>query len=47
MTMAGEGQLPRVAVIIPCYNEGLTIAAVVARAKAALPGATVCGYDHN
>lgn len=47
MSTAGEGALPRVAVIVPCYNEGLTIASVVARAKAALPGAIVCVYDNN
>jgi glycosyltransferase involved in cell wall biosynthesis len=38
---------PRVAAIVPCYNEALTIAAVVARAKAALPGVTVYVYDNN
>jgi glycosyltransferase involved in cell wall biosynthesis len=47
MTAAGEGPSPRVAVIVPCYNEALTIASVVARAKAALPGAAVCVYDNN
>lgn len=38
---------PRLAVIVPCYNEALTIAAVVARAQAALPGVTVYVYDNN
>src|SRR2546423_12864456 len=48
MNVAGEqAQAPRVAVIVPCYNEALTIAAVVARAKAALPGVTVYVYDNN
>ncbi|MDQ8728378.1 glycosyltransferase family 2 protein [Bradyrhizobium sp. LHD-71] len=37
----------RIAVIVPCYNEAPTIAAVVARAKAALPGAAVYVYDNN
>lgn len=50
MSAASEQQAqtsPRVAVIVPCYNEALTIAAVVARAKAALPRATVHVYDNN
>jgi glycosyltransferase involved in cell wall biosynthesis len=38
---------PRIAVIVPCYNEALTVAAVVARAKAALPTAIVYVYDNN
>jgi glycosyltransferase involved in cell wall biosynthesis len=37
----------RVAVIVPCYNEALTVAAVIARARAALPSATVYVYDNN
>jgi glycosyltransferase involved in cell wall biosynthesis len=46
--MAGEQQAaPRVAVIVPCYNEALTVGAVVQRARAALPGATVYVYDNN
>jgi glycosyltransferase involved in cell wall biosynthesis len=45
---AVSGQVsPRIAVIVPCYNEALTIAAVVQRAKAALPDATVYVYDNN
>ncbi len=51
MNAANDGRpaqpSPRIAVIVPCYNEALTIAAVVARAKAALPGVTVCVYDNN
>ncbi len=37
----------RVAVIIPCYNEAVTIADVVARFRAALPQAAVYVYDNN
>jgi glycosyltransferase involved in cell wall biosynthesis len=50
MSVAGEqqaGNSSRVAVIVPCYNEALTIGSVVARAKAALPRVTVYVYDNN
>ncbi|WP_407049148.1 glycosyltransferase [Methyloraptor flagellatus] len=36
-----------VAVVIPCYNEAPTIAAVVADFRAALPGATIWVFDNN
>ena len=39
--------VPRVAVLVPCYNEGETIAAVVSGFRAALPQATVFVYDNN
>src|SRR5262249_25088520 len=47
--MSGETERasPRVAVVVPCYNEALTIASVVRRANAALPGASVYVYDNN
>lgn len=38
---------PSVAVVVPCYNEGKTIGAVVRDFKAALPRATVYVYDNN
>ncbi len=38
---------PRIAVVIPCYNEGVTIAAVVAGFRAALPEAVIYVYDNN
>lgn len=38
---------PRIAVLVPCYNEALTIAAVVARARKALPDANIYVYDNN
>ncbi len=38
---------PRVAVLIPCYNEASSIAAVVADFRAALPDATIHVYDNN
>ena len=36
-----------IAVLVPCYNEGLTIAKVVADFKEALPEATIYVYDNN
>lgn len=37
----------KIAVLIPCYNEGLTIEKVVKDYKAALPDADVYVYDNN
>jgi glycosyltransferase involved in cell wall biosynthesis len=36
-----------IAVLLPCYNEALTIAKVVADFRAALPEATIYVYDNN
>jgi len=44
-TMAVNGR--NVAVLIPCYNEDLTIGAVVADFRAALPEAQIFVYDNN
>jgi glycosyltransferase involved in cell wall biosynthesis len=38
---------PRIAVLLPCYNEEAAIAATVAGFKKALPSATVYVYDNN
>jgi glycosyltransferase involved in cell wall biosynthesis len=38
---------PRVAVLLPCYNEEAAIAATVRGFREALPGATVYVYDNN
>ncbi|NKC30278.1 glycosyltransferase [Falsiroseomonas selenitidurans] len=38
---------PRIAVLIPCYNEAVAIPGVVADFRAALPGATIHVYDNN
>ena len=38
---------PRIAVLLPCYNEEAAIAQTVADFRAALPGATVYVYDNN
>lgn len=37
----------RIAVLIPCYNESLTIGKVVEDFKTALPSATIYVYDNN
>ncbi len=39
--------LPRIAVLIPCYNEEKTVAQVVRDFRAALPGAMIYVYDNN
>lgn len=38
---------PRIAVLIPCYNEAVAIAAVIHAFRAALPGAAIHVYDNN
>jgi glycosyltransferase involved in cell wall biosynthesis len=38
---------PRIAVLLPCYNEEAAIAQTVAGFRAALPGAVVYVYDNN
>ncbi|MFC3000019.1 glycosyltransferase family 2 protein [Falsiroseomonas tokyonensis] len=41
------GAAPRIAVLIPCYNEEVAIPRVVAAFRAALPGAVIHVYDNN
>jgi glycosyltransferase involved in cell wall biosynthesis len=38
---------PKIAVLVPCYNEEAAIAAVVRDFRAALPDATIFVYDNN
>jgi len=38
---------PRIAVLVPCYNEASTVAGVVSAFQAVLPSATVYVYDNN
>ncbi|MDE2582093.1 MAG: glycosyltransferase [Rhodospirillales bacterium] len=38
---------PRVAVLVPCYNEAVAIGSVVADFRSAIPDATVYVYDNN
>lgn len=40
-------QAPRIAVLVPCYNEAVTVAKVVEDFRAALPGAEICVFDNN
>lgn len=47
MTDKNKQPYTSVAVLIPCYNEGLTIRKVVQDWKNALPGAAVYVYDNN
>lgn len=42
-----ERSSQRIAVLIPCYNEELTIAKVVTDFRRALPGAAIYVYDNN
>ncbi len=46
-TGATAGTPPRIAILIPCYNEEAAIAAVVRDFRAALPEACVYVYDNN
>ncbi|MFO1312158.1 MAG: glycosyltransferase family 2 protein [Burkholderiales bacterium] len=41
------GSPPRVAVLVPCFNEAPTVARVIADFRAALPGCTVYVYDNR
>jgi glycosyltransferase involved in cell wall biosynthesis len=40
-------ELQRIAVLIPCYNEGRTIGGVISNFKTQLPGAVIHVYDNN
>ncbi len=44
---APEPAQPRVAVLVPCYNEAAAVGTVVADFRKALPDATVYVYDNN
>ena len=45
--MGGDVTGPRIAVLLPCYNEEAAIAQTVAGFRAALPDATIYVYDNN
>jgi glycosyltransferase involved in cell wall biosynthesis len=44
---ARSSRAPRVAVLIPCYNEELTVAEVVRQFRAELPEAVIYVFDNN
>ncbi|MET0240874.1 MAG: glycosyltransferase family 2 protein [Sphingobium sp.] len=44
---AGTGNGPRVAVLLPCYNESAAIGQTIAAFSAVLPGATIYVFDNN
>ena len=46
-TMDATDVVPRLAVLIPCHNEGPTIARVIGDFRRALPAARVYVYDNN
>lgn len=39
--------IPRIAVLVPCYNEALTVGMVVSDFQRLLPSATIYVYDNN
>lgn len=45
--MTDSVKSPRIAVLLPCYNEEAAIAQTIASFRDALPGATVYVYDNN
>ena len=45
--MTHDTGTPRIAVLLPCYNEEAAIAQTIAGFRAALPGAVVYVYDNN
>lgn len=42
-----DGTAVKLAVLLPCYNEGLVIRTVIERFRAALPDASIYVYDNN
>lgn len=46
-TVSAISRSPRIAVTLPCYNEAVTIADVIAGFRAAIPEADIYVYDNN
>lgn len=38
---------PRIAVLIPCYNEEVAVSTVITQFRSALPNARICVFDNN
>lgn len=47
MSSLESGSRPRTAVLIPCYNEALTVASVIKDFRKSLPHADIYVYDNN
>ncbi|HEY8564147.1 MAG TPA: glycosyltransferase family 2 protein [Beijerinckiaceae bacterium] len=47
MIANGQSSFPRVAVLVPCYNEEASVSRVVEDFRRALPEATIYVYDNN
>lgn len=47
MLRADASLQPRIAILVPCHNEAVTIAAVVGDFRRHLPSATIYVYDNN
>ena len=45
--MSNNNTYPKIAVLIPCYNEALTIGKVIADFKKEMPSANIYVYDNN
>ena len=43
----GDPSQPRIAVLVPCYNEALTIEKVIRDFRQQLPRSRICVYDNN
>jgi len=47
LTDAVTGRVPRIAVLVPCYNEEVAVAQVIHDFRNALPNAVIYVYDNN
>ena len=47
LAVVAEGARPRIAILVPCYNEELTIADVVRQFRVQLPDAAIYVFDNN
>ncbi len=47
MVSANDTKQPEIAVVLPCYNEALTIVPVIRQMREAVPGARIVVFDNN